>query len=201
LCNNYFYYLIFEVYNINFLYINNYIFKNNIYIFFLYLFLKFEKIVTFKYNKILYNIGVIMKKLFIKEKQSNIILTLGLRSPQNILDICKKTDIIYAYTLNILKDLEEKKIVYSEKSGRERYYRLTDQGKEIYGYLKEFVSKMDKIEYGEAKVSIEEKKLEEYKKKIDDLKKQLRSENLEGTHSSQKLEALLDQLEQIEAQI
>jgi len=142
-----------------------------------------------------------MKEIFIKEKQTNIILSLGIKSPQNILDICKKTDIIYAYTLNILKDLEEEGIVYSEKSGRERYYRLTDPGKQIYQYLSEFIKNMDSLEYGEAKMSLEEKKIQEYRDKIDNLKEELKKEKLSGVHTSQKLDVLLDQLEKIEAQL
>jgi len=142
-----------------------------------------------------------MKEIFIKEKQTNIILSLGIKSPQNILDICKKTDIIYAYTLNILKDLEEEDIVYSEKSGRERYYRLTDPGKQIYQYLSEFIKNMDSLEYGEAKMSLEEKKIQEYRDKIDNLKEELKKEKLSGAHTSQKLDVLLDQLEKIEAQL
>jgi predicted transcriptional regulator len=142
-----------------------------------------------------------MINLFIKEKQSNIILTLGHRSPLNILDVCKRTDIIYAYTLNILKELEEKQIVYSEKSGRERYYRLTDLGKQIYEYLSEFLKNMDSLEYGESKISMEEQKIQEYREKIDALKEQLKKEKLQGSHTSQKLESLLSQLEQIEAQL
>ncbi|MHC1604967.1 MAG: winged helix-turn-helix domain-containing protein [Candidatus Methanofastidiosia archaeon] len=142
-----------------------------------------------------------LKKMFLKEKPSNIILTLGIKSPQNILSICKKTDIIYAYTLNILKDLEENDIVYSEKSGRERFYRLTDQGKQIYTYLSEFVDNLDKIEFGEARMSVEEKKIEEYRKKIEELRGQLQKEDIEGIHSSQKLGALLEQLEKIETQL
>ncbi len=142
-----------------------------------------------------------MKKIFIKEKQTNIILSLGIKSPQNILDICKKTDIIYAYTLNILKDLEEEDIVYSEKSGRERYYRLTDPGKQIYQYLSEFIKNMDSLEYGEAKMSLEEKKIQEYRDKIDNLKEELKKEKLSGAHTSQKLDVLLEQLGKIEAQL
>jgi len=142
-----------------------------------------------------------MKEIFIKEKQTNIILSLGIKSPQNILDICKKTDIIYAYTLNILKDLEEEDIVYSEKSGRERYYRLTDPGKQIYQYLSEFIRNMDSLEYGEAKMSLEEKKIQEYRDKIDNLKEELKKEKLSGAHTSQKLDVLLEQLGKIEAQL
>jgi len=142
-----------------------------------------------------------MKELFIKDKQSSIIMSLGVKSPQNILDICKKTEIVYAYTHGILKELENAELVYSEKSGRERYYRLTDKGKEVYQNLSKFMENMDKLEYGQANISLEEQKLLEYKQKIEDLKAQLQGERMKGTHSSQKLDALLDQLTQIEAQL
>jgi DNA-binding MarR family transcriptional regulator len=142
-----------------------------------------------------------MKELFIKDKQASIIMSLGIKSPQNILDICKKTEIVYAYTHGILKELENAELVYSEKSGRERYYRLTDAGKEVYQNLSKFMDNMDKIEYGQANITLEEQKLLEYKQKIEDLKAQLKGERMKGTHSSQKLDALLDQLTQIEAQL
>ena len=142
-----------------------------------------------------------MKELFIKDKQTSIIMSLGMKSPQNILDICKKTEIVYAYTHGILKELENAELVYSEKSGRERFYRLTDIGKEVYQFLSKFMENMDKLEYGQANISLEEQKLLEYKQKIEDLKAQLQGEHMKGTHSSQKLDALLDQLTQIEAQL
>jgi DNA-binding PadR family transcriptional regulator len=100
-----------------------------------------------------------------------------------------------------LKELEEKEVVYSEKSGRERYYRLTDLGKQIFEYLSEFIKNMDSLEYGESKISMEEQKIQEYREKIDALKEQLKKEKLQGSHTSQKLESLLSQLEQIEAQL
>jgi chromosome segregation ATPase len=60
---------------------------------------------------------------------------------------------------------------------------------------------MDSLEYGKSMISMEEQKIQEYREKIDALKEQLKKEKLQGSHTSQKLESLLSQLEQIEAQL
>ena len=57
----------------------------------------------------------------------------------NVIDISRALTITYSHTHRILIALKKKRFVSSEKSGRQRFYCLTEKGEKIAEHCKEIM--------------------------------------------------------------
>ena len=60
----------------------------------------------------------------------------------NVNKLSKDLDITYSHIHNVLKELEDKKILIIKKVGRENVITLTDDGKELYNITKKLLNHM-----------------------------------------------------------
>ncbi len=81
-----------------------------------------------------------MKDIFFQEKGKQILLSLAGGDNQNVSQLTVDTKGTYAHTFNLLKCMEDRGIVSSEKAGRTRYIKLTKKGKKLADLLEKFIA-------------------------------------------------------------
>jgi DNA-binding PadR family transcriptional regulator len=78
-----------------------------------------------------------IRSLFLKRKPVKVILNLKENEDNYALEISRNIDTTYPHTINLLQEMEKKSIIFSNKEGRKKIYRLTSKGRKIADDLAE----------------------------------------------------------------
>ncbi len=83
---------------------------------------------------------------FLVEKPCKLLLAVESENNAYVHVLSREIDTTYAYTLNLVQELEKLGFLNSEKIGRKKYVKLTEKGINITNKLKEFLNELEERE-------------------------------------------------------
>jgi predicted transcriptional regulator len=92
--------------------------------------------------------GENLKKFFLQEKPTDMIVILRKQGTSYASELSTKADTTYSHAVKVMNRMKEIDLVTSEKKGRKKEYRLTEKGKDLADNL---VNMFDSVEGMEVK--------------------------------------------------
>ena len=92
--------------------------------------------------------GESLKKFFLQEKPTDMIVILRRQGTSYASELSTKADTTYSHAVKVMNRMKEIDLVTSEKKGRKKEYRLTDKGNDLADNL---VNMFDSVEGMEVK--------------------------------------------------
>ncbi|MFQ6050624.1 MAG: hypothetical protein ACE5K4_02920 [Candidatus Hydrothermarchaeota archaeon] len=80
---------------------------------------------------------------FLVEKPCKLLLAIESEKKTYVHELSKEIDTTYAYTLNLVQELEKDGFLISEKIGRKKYVKLTEKGLNVSSRLKDFLNEIE----------------------------------------------------------
>jgi predicted transcriptional regulator len=95
--------------------------------------------------------GARVIELFFREKPVKYILAVKSAGKCYVSEIAKKIDCTFAHALKLTEEFEKLKIVETEKEGKKRVVRLTEEGEELASAFEIAVKKLKRLSSGDEK--------------------------------------------------